>query len=113
VERILESSPQRQQGKNYLDVVERYITACVPLTPLSFIQIGKQSPTLSTNILFDVKEVECWVRDTGTKGEDKTKGQEKSEMLRDYGDARQEIGTKRRKIKDANKKDFMGLLEGM
>ncbi|KAI4833853.1 hypothetical protein E4T44_09182, partial [Aureobasidium sp. EXF-8845] len=103
-ETILDSLPQRR--KNYLDIVESYITARVPLTALSFIQMGRQSPTLSTNILFDMREVECWIIDAETKGEDKRI------RIRDCEDARQEDG-KRRRIKDTNKKDFMGLLGEM
>jgi hypothetical protein len=90
-----------------LDIVESYITASVAGTPLSFIQIGRQSPTLSTNVLFDVEGVECWVRDTETKGEDKRK------QTRDHEETKPEDGKKRRKIKDAKKGDFMGLLGGM
>jgi hypothetical protein len=58
-------------------------------------------------MLFTMEEVECWVRDT------ETKGQEKRELIPENGEVKQEDGRKRRKIKDAKKKDFMGLLEGM
>jgi hypothetical protein len=110
-ETILESS--LQQGKKYLDIVESYITASVAGKPLSFIQIGRQSLTVSTNFLFDVEEVECWVRDAEMKGQEETRGKKEWNQTRDKEEIKREDGKKRRKIKDAKKRDFMGLLEGL
>jgi hypothetical protein len=131
---ILETSPR---GKNYLDVVESFITtsltststsltsasstasasaptsASVNPTPLSLIQIGRQPPTSSTNILFSTQEIECWVRDTEVNEAGKAQEQEKRTRNKVEEEAKQENGKKRRRIKEAKKRDLLELLGGM
>ncbi|CAD0106539.1 unnamed protein product, partial [Aureobasidium uvarum] len=69
---ITELALDKPSGRNYLDVVNEYITSALtssspspssPSLPLSLIQLGRQPPTASTNILFTTNEIECWIRD--------------------------------------------------
>jgi hypothetical protein len=145
---ILETSPR---GKNYLDVVESFITTSltstsistptasastsvtftsaspsVTPTPLSLIQIGRQPPTSSTNILSSTQEIECWVRDCeqsehseqgklsgrGTNGREGLEVEEKRTRKKDEEETKQENGKKRRRIKEAKKRDLLELLGG-
>jgi hypothetical protein len=135
VNSILETSPR---GKNYLDVVESFITTSltstsistptasastsvtftsaspsVTPTPLSLIQIGRQPPTSSTNILFSTQDIECWVRDTEVNEADKAQEQEKRTRNKVEEEAKQENGKKRRRIKETKKRDLLELLGGM
>jgi hypothetical protein len=123
---ILEISPR---GKNYLDVVNSFITtsltstststsststsASATPTPLSLIQIGRQPPTSSTNILFSTQEIECWVKE---EGQEAGKAQELEKRMRkkdEEEETKQENGKKRRRIKEAKKRDLLELLRGM
>lgn len=107
---ILETSPR---GRNYLDVVNSFITSSVASTPLSLLQIGRQSPTLSTNVLLNTQEIECWVKHAEQSEVEKTKELEKKKQKQDEEEAKHENGKKRRRIKDAKKMDLLALLEGM
>ena len=107
---ILETSPR---GRNYLDVVNSFITSSITSIPLSLLQIGRQPPTLSTNVLLTTHEIECWVKDSEQSEGDKMKKLEKRKQKQDEEDAKQENGKKRRKIKEAKKRDLLALLEGM
>lgn len=107
---ILETSPR---GRNYLDVVNSFITSSVTSTPLSLLQIGRQSPTHSTNVLLSTQELECWVKDAEQSEGDKLQEAEKRKQKQDEEEAKQENGKKRRRIKEAKKRDLLALLEGM
>jgi hypothetical protein len=96
-----------------LDVVDSYITTSVNSTPLSLIQLGRQSPTLSTNILFTTQEIECWVRDSEGNEREKIQEEAKRKQIRDEEEAKQENGKKRRRVKEAKKRDLLKMLEGM
>jgi hypothetical protein len=100
-----------------LDVVDSYITTSLcstsSTTPLSLIQLGRQAPTLSTNVLFTTQEIECWVRDSEQSERDKMQEEAKRKQTRDDGEAKQENGKKRRRIKEAKKRDLLKMLEGM
>ncbi|KAL2035493.1 hypothetical protein VTO58DRAFT_101411 [Aureobasidium pullulans] len=110
----------RPLGKNYIGVVTEYLTSTVatpasPSTttynpPLSLIQLGRQSPTFETNILHSINEVECWIRD-----DEKTQKveQQRKRMVAEREEEKQEAGKKRRRIKEAKRRDLLGLLEGM
>ncbi|THV99079.1 hypothetical protein D6D26_06128 [Aureobasidium pullulans] len=110
----------RPLGKNYIDVVTEYLTSTIatpasPSTttynpPLSLIQLGRQSPTFETNILHSINEVECWIRD-----DEKTKNieQQRKRMVAEREGEKQEAGKKRKRIKEAKRRDLLGLLEGM
>ncbi|THX26136.1 hypothetical protein D6D10_09777 [Aureobasidium pullulans] len=110
----------RPLGKNYIDVVTSYLTSTIatpasPSTttynpPLSLIQLGRQSPTFETNILHSINEVECWIRD-----DEKTQKveQQRKRMVAEREEEKQEAGKKRKRIKEAKRRDLLGLLEGM
>ncbi|KAH0283710.1 hypothetical protein M436DRAFT_36484 [Aureobasidium namibiae CBS 147.97] len=106
----LESSPR---GRNYLDVMNSFIASSVSSTPLSLIQIGRQAPTLSTNVLLTTQEIECWVKDSEPSEAVKIEELRKRQQARDVEEAKQENGKKRRRIKEAKKRDLLALLEGM
>ncbi|THY10843.1 hypothetical protein D6D01_09143 [Aureobasidium pullulans] len=108
----------RPLGKNYIDVVTSYLTSTIAAPssttthnpPLSFIQLGLQSPTFGTNIFHSINEVECWIRD-----DEKTKDieQQRKRMVAEREEEKQEVGKKRRRIKEAKRRDLLGLVEGM
>ncbi|THY74421.1 hypothetical protein D6C94_04931 [Aureobasidium pullulans] len=110
----------RPLGKNYIGVVTEYLTSTIatpasPSTttynpPLSLIQLGRQSPTFETNILHSINEVECWIR-----YDEKTQKfeQQRKRMVAEREEEKQEAGKKRRRIKEAKRRDLLGLLEGM
>ncbi|THX05990.1 hypothetical protein D6D13_06819 [Aureobasidium pullulans] len=108
----------RLLGKNYIDVVTSYLTSTIATPssttaynpPLSLIQLGRQSPTFETNILHSINEVECWIRD-----DEKTQKfeQQRKRMVAEREGEKQEAGKKRKRIKEAKRRDFLGLLEGM
>ncbi|TIA75738.1 hypothetical protein D6C83_00226 [Aureobasidium pullulans] len=110
----------RPLGKNYIGVVTEYLTSTIatpasPSTttynpPLSLIQLGRQSPTFETNNLHSINEVECWIRydEKTQKGE-----QQRKRMVAEREEEKQEVGKKRRRIKEAKRRDLLGLLEGM
>ncbi|CAD0022147.1 unnamed protein product, partial [Aureobasidium pullulans] len=110
----------RPLGKNYIGVVTEYLTSTIatpasPSTttynpPLSLIQLGRQSPTFETNILHSINEVECWIRD-----DEKTQKveQQRKRMVAEREEDKQEVGKKRKRIKEAKRRDLLGLLEGM
>ncbi|TIA25494.1 hypothetical protein D6C81_01698 [Aureobasidium pullulans] len=108
----------RPLGKNYIDVVTSYLTSTIATPssattynpPLSLIQLGRQSPTFETNILHSINEVECWIRD-----DEKTQKfeQQRKRMVAEREGEKQEAGKKRRRIKEAKRRDLLGLLEGM
>lgn len=115
VDAILQDRPL---GKNYIDVVTSYLTSTIATPssttaynpPLSLIQLGRQSPTFETNILHSINEVECWIRD-----DEKTKDieQQRKRLVAEREEDKQEVGKKRRRIKEAKRRDLLGLLEGM
>ncbi|KAI5246069.1 hypothetical protein E4T43_02877 [Aureobasidium subglaciale] len=101
---ILEAHPL---GRNYLDIVTAFLTSLVsspaapsfspshptplpplspaPITlPLSLIQLGRQPPSQSTNVLFNAQGIECWVKDTAESRElaeeQRKRGVEKEEQ---------------------------------
>ena len=98
-------------------MVNSYITTSLCstsfTTPLSLIQLGRQAPTLSTNILFTTQEIECWVKDAEQSERDETQGEAKRKQTANEEEAKQENGKKRRRVKEAKRRDLMALLEGM
>ena len=90
-----------------------FVTDSITSTPLSLIQIGRQAPTLSTNVLLTTQEVECWIKDSEPSEAIKIEELRKRQQARDVEDAKQENGKKRRRIKEAKKRDLLALLEGM
>lgn len=110
----------RPLGRNYIDVVTEYLTSSIatsasPSTtaynpPLSLIQLGRQSPTFETNILHSINEIECWIRDDE---ETKNIEQQRKRMVAEREEEKQEVGKKKRRIKEAKRRDLLGLLEGM
>ncbi|KEQ67499.1 uncharacterized protein M437DRAFT_37432 [Aureobasidium melanogenum CBS 110374] len=109
----LETKPS---GRNFVDLVDEYITTVLtsssssPSPPLSLIQLGRQPPNASTNILFSTSELECWVQDTEKT---KTIETERRKRIQEKEEEKQENGKKRRRIKDAKKRNLLELLEGM
>lgn len=81
-----------------------------PTPALSFIQLGRQPPTASTNILFNKNEIECWVKDDE---QSKVIEDERRKRVQEKEEAKQENGKKRRKIKEAKRRDLFQLLENM
>ncbi|CAD0082194.1 unnamed protein product, partial [Aureobasidium vineae] len=116
-EAMLEDKPS---GKNYLDVVNEYITSTLASSshsasstsspPLSLIQLGRQPPTASTNILFTTNEIECWVKDDE---QNRVIEAERKKRVQEKDEAKQKNGMKRMKIKEAKKRVLFQLLEGM
>lgn len=109
---VLETKPS---GRNFVDLVDEYITSTLTSPspsspPLSLIQLGRQPPTSSTNILFSTSELECWIKDTEKT---KTIETERRKRIQEKEEEKQENGKKRRRIKDARKRDLLKLLEGM
>lgn len=108
----------RPLGKNYIDVVTSYLTSTIATPsstttynpPLSLIQLGRQSPAFETNILLSINEIECWIRD-----DEKTQKveQQRKRMIAEREEEKQEVGKKKRRIKEAKRRDLLGLLEGM
>jgi len=92
--------------------VNSFITDSITSTPLSLIQLGRQAPTLSTNVLLTTREIECWVKDSEPSEAVKIEELRKRQQARDVEEAKQENGKKRRRIKEAKKRDLLALLEG-
>jgi hypothetical protein len=97
--------------------VDSYITTSLcstsSATPLSLIQLGRQAPTLSTNILFTTQEIECWGKDAEQSERDETQEEAKRKQTANEEEAKQENGKKRRRVKEAKKRDLLKMLEGM
>ncbi|KAI5212887.1 hypothetical protein E4T38_00121 [Aureobasidium subglaciale] len=127
---ILEAHPL---GRSYLDIVTTFLTSLVsspaapssspsrptplpplspsPITiPLSLIQLGRQPPSQSTNVLLDTQEIACWVKDTD---ESRKLAEEKRKRGVDKEERKMEGGKRVRRIKEAKRRDLLGLLEGM
>jgi hypothetical protein len=70
---------------------------------------------LSTNVLFNTQEIECWIKDEQSENgrREMVRESEKRKQAKDDEDTRHEIGKKRRKVKEAKKRDLLALLEGM
>ncbi|KAI4720485.1 hypothetical protein E4T48_03221, partial [Aureobasidium sp. EXF-10727] len=113
VEARLRDTPN---GRKYLDLVDTYIISNLtsasssPTIPLSLIQLGRQPPTASTNSLFSADEIQCWVKDAE---QTRTMEAERKKREQETEGAKQEDGKKKRRIKDAKKRDLLQLLEGM
>ncbi|CAD0085773.1 unnamed protein product [Aureobasidium mustum] len=117
----LEDKPS---GRDFVDLVDGYVksgltapsltsspsSSSSPTTPLCLVQLGRQPPTASTNILFTTNEIECWVKDDE---QSKAIEEETRKRVQEKEEAKQENGKKRRKIKEAKQRDLLQLLEGM
>ncbi|KAI5204815.1 hypothetical protein E4T39_03427 [Aureobasidium subglaciale] len=126
---ILEAHPL---GPNYLDIVTAFLISLVhsPTTstpvssspipppflpssitlPLSFVQLGRQIPSQSTNILFNVQEIECWIRDTE---ESRILTEEKRKRGMEREKRKVDGGKRVRRIKEGKRRDLLELWEGM